>query len=220
MAYPSMLEDFKVGRALTDAQKQRIIDIDFYRLAQVAYHEAAHAVVALHFDYTCRPEIYVRAPRNEERNSARWLGSCESNTQDDPQHRALVSIAGLIGEHMVGGAVTDPITLAKVFYWHLDIFAVSKGDLAGLPDQDAENGGITQGNIDECVRVLSGAWTMVESIARQVMDEIGASHFDLEKGWSETLIAAFHEYSVDQSMGSVYAAEDLAQERADMQAAA
>jgi len=190
--------DFESERELTETQWSQINEIDFYGLAETAFHEASHVVVALHFDYRCEPVIEIWQPREGEARGKKWLGRCTYNTPDDPREQALISIAGEIGACMIGGAVADSVTAAKVLYWLLDIGCISRGDRAGLLDPDDRRGGVTQEHVGECFAILKGSWRMVEAVAGKVLDDVGAIEFGLEKGWYKPLMAAFLEYQANQ----------------------
>jgi hypothetical protein len=200
--------DYEAEKALTEAQWNQLQEIDFYDLAETAFHEASHVVVALQFDYGCEPVIEMWQPGEGEARGKNWLGRCEYNTPDDPHEQVLISIAGEIGACMVGGAVADSVTAAKVLYWLLDTGCISRGDRAGLLDPDDRRGGVTQEHVDECFAILKGAWPMVEAVAGKVMDNVGVDVLGREKGWYKPLLAAFYEYQANQTQGSVWDAED------------
>jgi len=202
---------------LSAEQKKWANDVELGRLITTAYHEAGHAVVALHCNYACCPVIELSPKSKKDGAFARWTGMCSSDTAEDPRNRALVSMAREIAEQLAGG-LTDSAVCAKVLWWVIDVTGMSQGDRTGMLDLDDDNYGLTQSHVDDCVAILRGSWGMVESIVRQTLDEAGAQYLqfdgeDLAPGWCDKFMAAYRERHANEVEGSVYEAEALAQER-------
>ena len=145
-------------------------------LLMAVIHECGHAAVADHYDLGAKG-IFLELNPNNDIWEKRVTGRCVYRRYDMPRRGIKCRIFGIAGE-VAEGLVTEDDLDGWAFLDYLDMDALSATDKAAAT-------GITEKDVDRCIRILRKAWPSLIDEAKHFVGLFRSEHaHDADAVWA------------------------------------